>query len=149
MNRNGHQDDFPEVQAAIYGLALSLDSLLVNSIPNGVIDQGVFGGLLQKTADKLLEELASLEQYAPHAPANRQPKVMEVLGSLRASCQQLIDLAMGLRTFKTLPIQQLRSTVSRIPALRTECVQRLQELEVCFETPKSFSQTRPSHSTRL
>ena len=63
------------------------------------------------------------------------------------SCQQLIDLVTGLRTFRTLPIQQLRSAVSRIPILRAECVGRLQELEVCFETPKPFYPSRPSHST--
>jgi hypothetical protein len=147
MRINICHDDFPEVQAAIYRVALSLDSLLLDGISFGVICRDVFDGFLQKPAGVLLEALASLEQYAPHAPATLHPKVTEVLGTLRARCRQLIDLVNGLRAFRALPLQELRSMVSQIPPLREECVQLIQELEDCFGTPKPFYQSRPSHST--
>ena len=139
--------DFPEVQGAIYCVALSLDSFLMNGIPHDVIHRTVFNGFLQKTASNLLRELARLEQHAPHAPSASQPKVMTVLASLRTKCEQLIDLVTGLSTFRTLPLPQLRSTVAQIPLFRRECVQLIQELEGCFQTPKPFYHSRPSHST--
>jgi hypothetical protein len=40
--------DFPEVQEAIYGVALSLDAFLVNGIQYGVLQQAVFPGFLQR-----------------------------------------------------------------------------------------------------
>ncbi len=147
MNTEQLQADFPEVQAAIYRVALALDAFLLNGIPYGVIRRDVFNGFLEKTAGNLLTELASLEQQAPHAPAAGQPKVGEALAALRAGCQQLIDLVTGLNAFRTLPLEQLRSTVSQVPVLREACVQRIQELENCFRTPKPFYQLRPAHST--
>lgn len=140
-------DDFPEVQGAIYGVALSLDAFLLNGIPYGVLQQAIGADFLQKTASNLLRELESLENQAPHAPVSNQPKVREVLATLQAKCQQLIDLAKELGSFRTLPLQQVRATVSRIPLLREECVQQLQELEACFRTPKPFYQSRPAYST--
>lgn len=147
MDTKQHQDDFPEVQAAIYGVALSLDSFLMNGIPYGVIHQAFFNGFLQKTATTLLRDLTTLQTQVEHIPAHSQPKVTEVLGTLRTKCQQIIDLVSELRSFRTLPLQQLRSTVSRIPLLRGECVRLIQELEDCFQTPKPFYQSRPADST--
>ena len=146
MNTNRSQDDFPEVQAAIYRVALSLDSFLLNGIPYGVLQEAFFPGFLEKVADNLLTPLSSLEQQAPHAPASSQSKVREVLAALRTRCRQMIDLVTGLRPFETLSLQQVRATVSQIPPLRGECAQLLQELEVCFQTPKPLYQSRPSHS---
>lgn len=147
MNPKQLQDDFPEVQAAIYGVALSLDSFLLNGIPYGVIQRAVLPGFLEKTASNLLKDLAILEKHAPEAVPNKQTKVTEVLAALRTKCQELIELVTGLCSFRTLPQQQLRSALSQIPLLRGECVQLLQELEVCFRTPKPFYHSRPSHST--
>ena len=146
MNTNQPQDDFPEVQAAIYRVALSLDAFLLNGIPYGVLHEAMFPGFLEKVADNLLTPLASLEGHAPHAPDASQPKIREVLAAMRAKCQQLIDLVTGLLSFRTLPPQQVRATLSRLPLLRGECVQMLQELEVCFQTPTPFYPSRPSHS---
>jgi hypothetical protein len=50
MNTNQPQDDFPEVQKAIYGVALSLDSFLINGILYGVIQRDFLPGFLEKTA---------------------------------------------------------------------------------------------------
>jgi len=147
MNPKQFQDGFPEIQAAIYGVALSLDSFLLNGIPCGVLQRAVFPEFLEKTAGNLLRDLAILEQQAPHAAVANQPEVLAALGSLRAKCQELIDLVTGLSSFRTLPLQQLRSAVAQIPHLREECVQRLEELEVCFRTPKPFYPSRPSHAT--
>jgi hypothetical protein len=147
MNTEQLRVDFPEIQKAVYRTALSLDSLLVNGIPFGVIHRTLANGLLEDCARSLLAELASLEQHAPHAPVSNQPKVSEVLAALRAKCQRLIELLTGLASFRTLPLQQLRAAVSQIPLLREECAQLLQELEVVFETPKRFYQSRPRHST--
>lgn len=105
MNTNQLQDDFPEVQAAIYGVALSLDSFLVNGIPYGVIHREFFNGFHEKTAGNLLRDLARLEAQALHAPIANQPKVTEALAVLRAKCQQLIDLLTGLTSFRTLPLE--------------------------------------------
>jgi len=142
-------DDFPEVQGAIYGVALSLDAFLLNGIPYGVLQQAIGAGFLRKTASNLLRDLENLEKQALHAPVSSQPKVSEVLVALWAKCQQLIDLVTELGSFRTLSLRQVRATVARIPLLRGESVQRIQELEACFRTPKPFYQSRPAHSTAM
>jgi hypothetical protein len=147
MNANQQQDDFPEVQADIYRVALSLDAFLLNGIPYGVLQRTLLPGFLEKTADNLLMPLANLEQHALEAPAFIQLEVREALGTLRTRCQQLIDLTTSLTSFKTLPLDQMRSAVSQIRSLRQDCVRLLQELEVCFRTPNPFYSSRPSHST--
>ncbi len=147
MNTKQFQEDFPEVQAAIYRVALSLDSFLLNGIPYGVIHRDILHGFLEKTAGNLLTELAKLEEHAPHAPAASQPKVTATLAALRAKCQQMIDLATELISFRNFSLEQLRSTVSQVPLLRGECVRLIQELEHCFQTPKPFYQSRPNYST--
>ncbi|MHB1425396.1 MAG: hypothetical protein ACYC3I_19675 [Gemmataceae bacterium] len=147
MNTKQFQEDFPEIQDAIYGVALSLDSFLLNGIPYGVFQRALIPGFLEKTADNLLRELASLEELARHTPTTNQAKVTEILARLRCSCQQLIDLVSALISFRTLSLEQLHSMVSRIPLLRDACVHQIQELEACFRTPKPFYQSRPAHST--
>jgi hypothetical protein len=147
MNTEQLPIDVSEMQKAIYGVALSLDAFLVNGIPYGVLQRPVFPGFLEKTAGNLMRSLASLEEHVAHCPATNQSEVVEGLAALRASCQQLIQLTAGLSSFRTLSLQQLRSAVSQIPLLRGECVQRLQELEASFRTPKPFYQSRPSDST--
>ncbi len=142
-------DDFPKIQGAIYGMALSLEAFLLNGIPYGVLQQVIGAGFLQKTAGNLLRELESLESQAAQTPVSNRLKVREVLAALRAKCQQLIDLVTGLGSFRTLPLQQVRAAVAQIPTLRGECVQRIQELEACFQTPKPFYQSRPAHSTAM
>ena len=147
MNTTQIPTDFPEVQAALYGVALSLDSFLLNGIPYGVLQEAMFPGFLDKVAGNLLRDLATLEQHAPDTAAASQAKVRGLLASLRAKCQQLIDFVNGLRSFAGLPLQELRSLVARVPLLRGECVRLIQELEACFHTPKPFYQSRPGHST--
>lgn len=146
MNADQLQAEFPEVQAAVYRVALSLDSFLVNGIPYGVIRRDFFNGFLERTAENLLKDLAALEEQALQAPAVDQPVVREALAALRAACQQLVDLVSGLSAFRTLPLEQMRSTVSQIPVFREACVQRIQEVESCFRTPKPFYPSRPAHS---
>lgn len=147
MNTKQLQDDFPEVQAAIYRVALSLDAFLLNGIPYGVIHRDLFNGFVAKTASNMMRELASLEVQAPHAAIANQSEVAAILAALGARAQQLIDLVTGLSSFRTQSLQQLRSTISQIPLLRGECVQLIQELEDCLQTPKPFYQSRPAHST--
>lgn len=139
--------DFPEIQAAIYRVALSLDSFLVNGIQYGVLQRVASDGFLERAAASLRSELDNLEEQAPNAPVVGQPKITELLASLRARCQQLVDLVVGLRSFRTLPLGQVRHTVSQIPILRQACVQLIQELEGGFGTPQPFYQSRPAHST--
>jgi hypothetical protein len=139
--------DFPEVQGAIYEVALSLDAFLMNGIQYGVLQRALFPEFLQKTAANLLRDLASLEEQAPHASGASQDKIAELLASLRARCQQLVDLVAGLSSFRTLSLDQVRSTVSQVSLLRGECVQRIQELETCWGIPQPFYQSRPSRST--
>jgi hypothetical protein len=139
--------DFPEVQGAIYRVALSLDSFLVNGIQYGVLQRAASDGFLERTASSLLSDLASLEEQVPSAPVTTQPRISELLTSLRAKCQELIDLVMGLRSFRNLPLGQVRHTVFQIPIIRQAAVQLIQELEGCFGTPKPFYQSRPAHST--
>ncbi len=139
--------DFPEVQGAIYGAALSLDAFLLNGIQFGVLQRGVFPLFLEKTEQNLMRDLASLEEQALHVPGVNQSQVKAILSALRARCQQLAELVSGLSSFTTLPLQQLRSTVSQLPLLRGECVRLIQNLEVCFRVPKPFYLSRPNHST--
>jgi len=139
--------DFPEVQRAIYGVALSLDSLLVNGIPYGVFLRAMAPSFLEMRASNLMRDLASLEEQVPHVPDTSQPRVAELLASLRARCQQIVDLVSGLTSFRTIPLEQVRSTVRQIPPLRGECVRLIQELEACLHTPRPFYQSRPGDST--
>jgi hypothetical protein len=136
--------DVPDVQGAIYGVALSLDAFLLNGIQYGVLQNSVFPGFLQKTSDNLLRELASLEELASHAPAGSEAKVTELLASLRAKCCQLIDLVASLISFRSLPFEQMREVVSQIQPLRGECVRLIEELEACFQTSQPFYRTRPA-----
>jgi hypothetical protein len=147
MNTRQLAVELPEVQGAIYGVALSLDAFLLNGIQYGVLEPAVFNGFLQKVAGNLLRDLVRLEEQASHACTTSQPQVTEALAALRARCQELIDLVSGLGSFRTLSLEQLRSTVAQIPHLRQACVQLLQELEGFFQTPQRFYQSRPAHST--
>jgi hypothetical protein len=136
----------PEIQGAIYRVALSLDAFLVNGLQYGVLRQFTANGFLQRAAGTLLSDLTSLEEQARRAPATSQLKLTEALAGLRASCQRLVDLVMELRSFRTLSLEQLRSTVSQVPVLRDACVNQIQELEACLRTPEPFYQSRPAHS---
>jgi 16S rRNA C1402 (ribose-2'-O) methylase RsmI len=139
--------DFPEIQEAIYRVALSLDALLVNGIQQGVLHHNVFPGFLEKTEESLKQDLTSLEEQTPLVCGVSQPQVTAILASLAARCQQLMDLVTGLASFTTLPLQRLRSILAHIPLLRGECVQLIQELEARCHVPKPFYQSRPGHST--
>lgn len=147
MSTQQLQDDFPEHQAAIYGVALSLDAFLINGILYGVLQREYLPDFLEKTAHNLFRELARLEALPPHIPPASQSKVADALAALRSKCQQLIDLVSRLSLFRSLPLEQLRTTVSQIPLLRQACVQHIQELESYFQVPRPFYQSRPAHST--
>ncbi|HYV37643.1 MAG TPA: hypothetical protein VE988_18200 [Gemmataceae bacterium] len=133
-----------ELQDAIYRVALSLDAFLVNGIQYGLLQPIGTSHFLQKAASSLLRDLASLEEQASQAVDDN--KMTETLAALRTKCQQVVDLVVGLDSFRTLPLQQLRATVNQIPVIRGECAQLIQELEAAFQTPKPFYQPRPMHS---
>jgi hypothetical protein len=139
-------NDFPDVQAAIYRVALSLDAFLLNGIQYGLLHRASSNDFLKKTAGNLLRDLASLEEQALHAPGDGQPRARELLAALRAACHQVIDLVTGLSSFRALSLDQLRSVVSQISPLREVCVQQIQELEGCFQTPTPFYESRPAGS---
>ena len=139
----------PDAQAAIYGVALSVDAFIVNGIPYGVLQRAGFHGFLEKTAGNLQRDIAELEDHVPHVPVPSQTDVMESLEALKVSCRQLIDAVTELRSFRDLPLQEVRSKVGRIPLLRADCVQRIQELEGYHRTPKPFYPSRPAHSTAM
>ncbi len=141
------QDEFPTLQAAIYGVALSLDSFLLNGIAYGVLQRALFPGFLEKTADNLRRDLARLEEEVRVAPEANQPDVKACMVPLVERCRELIDLVTGLIPFRTQPHHQLRSQVLRIPLLRRECMDLVQQLEVCCRIPKPFYQSRPGQST--
>ena len=146
MSAKQCEADFPEVQSAIYGVALSLDSLLVNGIAYGVLQPALNDGFLRRAAENLLRELAALEKHESFAPVAIQPKVSALLGELRSSCQRLIDRIMELRSFQTMLLPDLRKALAQIPALRLECVKAIEELEGVFQTPKRFYPSRPQHA---
>src|SRR5581483_1081352 len=147
MSTKQLQADVPAVQAAIYGVALSLDALLLNGIQYGVLQRAVFPTFLEKASSNLLRDLTSLEEQAPQAPGGSQPNVTGALAALKAKCHQLIALVSGLSSFRTLPLQQVRDTVAQILLNREACVQRIQDLEGCLRTPKPFYPARPGDST--
>jgi hypothetical protein len=144
MSTKQFAGDVPAVQAAIYRVALFLDAFLLNGLQYGVLQRAVFPAFLEKASGNLLRDLAGLEEQAP---GGSQRKVTEVLAALRAKCRQLIELVSGLSSFRTLPLQEVRVRVSQILLLREECVQRIQELEDCFRTPKPFYPVHPADST--
>lgn len=140
------QDQLQQVQNAIYGVALALDSFLVNGIQYGVLPGAEFPGFLEKTACNLLTALEKLEHHASDA---NQSKIKEVQAGLQAKCQEMIDRVTALGGFKTLPHELLHEAVSRVLALREGCVQLIQELEAVFQAANRFYQTRPSHSSAM
>jgi len=140
------QVEISDVQAAIYRVALSLDAFLLNGIQYGVLQQDVFPGLLQKTSSNLLRDLASLEGPVP---AGSETKIAEVFTSLKEKCRHLIDHVAGLCSYKTMSLQQLHAALARIPTLREECVQLIQELEGCFPTSQPFYENRSNSSSAV
>lgn len=147
MSETQQSVDFLPVQDAIYGVALALDSFLLNGILIGVIQQTMAPGFLDHVAGHLLTPLADLEQHVPAAPVASQPRAEKVMAALRAKCQQLIDVVSGLRAFNALPVEEVQARVSQVPLVRGECIRLIQELERLFQTPRPFYQTRPAHAT--
>ncbi len=139
--------DFPESQAALYGVALSLDAFLINGILYGVLQREMFPTFLETTAGNLMRDLARLEGQTTNAPISGQLRVEELLASLRVKCQQLVDLVSGLRAFRTLALDEVRSTVSLIAPLREDCVHLIEQLEARWGASRPFYQSRPAHST--
>jgi len=138
MNTTQTRDHLSEIQAAIYGVALSLDSFVLNGITYGVLQRAIFAGFLEKTANNLSGEMAMLEDVAREIAASDERKAAAIVDELRAKGQELIDLVTTLTSFKSMPIQQLRLNLAQIPALRAECVRLLQDLEVRFQTSRPF-----------
>lgn len=138
------QEDSPAVHGAIHGAALSLDSFILNGIPCGVLQESAFPGFLEKLAGNLLRDLARLEQ---HVSGASQVESRQVLAALVEKCRQLIDLVSGLRSFRALPLDKLRTAVVQIPLLHEECAQLIQRLEACLRIPKPLYQPRAGHST--
>src|SRR2546428_8180745 len=91
--------DSPEVQNAIYGVALSFDAFLINGIQYGVLQRDAFPGFVDKTAGNLLRDLASLEDQVLHAPTASQREITKLVEGLRAKCTQLIELVTDLTAF--------------------------------------------------
>jgi hypothetical protein len=128
-------------------VALSLDAFLLNGIQYAVLQRAARDGLLQKASESLLSDLARLEEQAWRAPVTDQPRIRELLTSLRARCERLIEAVSGLSSFRTLSLEQVRSAVSQVPLLRGECVDLIQDLESWLHIAKPFYSSRPSHST--
>lgn len=137
--------DFPEVQAAVYGVALAVDSFLLNGIQYGVLHQ-LAEGFVEHAASSLPRELDGLEEQVRRTPATDLGEVTELLAALRGTCQRLVELVTGLKPFRTLPREEVRAAVRQIPILRATCVQLIQRLEDCLRTPKPFYQSRPQES---
>jgi len=130
------QENLSPVQAAIYGLALSIDSLLLNGIQYGAILHVGGNGFLRERADKLLGDLAALEQEISAVPVD-----------LPAKCRELLDGVTQLSSFRSLTRPELSSSVSRILMLREECVRLIQELELAVHSPRPFYLNRTADST--
>jgi hypothetical protein len=134
------------VQAAIYGVALSLDSFVLNGLPYGVLLRDAPPGFLEKTARNLLRDLATLEEQALHVDGASQPQAVATMARLRQRCQQLIDVVSGLRSFAKLPLAQVQSDVAELRSLHGDCVRLIQELEVCVGVLQPFYQSRQADS---
>ena len=130
-----------DLQSAIYGVALSLDAFLVNGISYGILQRVVFDDFLQKTARNLLRDLETLKEQVEQTSVPRAD-----LAAIRARCQQIIDLVTGLRSFRSLPLPDVRLAVSQIPPLRSECVRLIEDLEAQLHTAKPFYPSRPELS---
>lgn len=139
--------DIAELQSAIYRVALSLDSFLMNGIQYGVLERAAPDGFLERAANSLWSELARLEELVPSVPSPGGVTASEISALLRARCQELVDLIMGLRALRTLPVAQVRQSALQVPILREACVHLIQQLEACLGTSKPFYQTRPARST--
>lgn len=133
------------LQSAIYRVALSLDSFLVNGIQFGLLQGVAFGDFLQRVAGNLQRDLESLEEEVDRAFSS-PTEAAEALASVRSRCEQLIDLLIELRSFRSLPLSELRLTVSLIAPLRAEVVRVIEELEARLQTSDPFYRSRPAQS---
>jgi hypothetical protein len=148
MKTNDYQDEFPEVQASVSRVALSLDSLLLNGISYGIIPRVGVNGFLEHVVGILQRDLTALDVQIAQAPAaSHQPRIKETLAALEARCQQLINMLTHLRSYNTFSREHLCSTLSQIPLLRAECVKLIRELEGLFSIPKSVYQSRQPQLT--
>lgn len=132
-----------EVEAAIHRVALSLDAFLVNGLQYGALGRVTADGLLTKAAASLLTDLASLAEQVRQAAPDQAP-VAEGLAGLRAQCQHLVELVTGLKSFRTLPLEQVRGAAQRIVALRDTCAAHIRQLEISLRVPRSYSSSRPA-----
>jgi hypothetical protein len=64
MHTDLQQNELSDVQRAIYRVALSLDSLFLNGVPYGVLNEDLSSGFLQKVATNLSLEVAGLERQS-------------------------------------------------------------------------------------
>ena len=135
-----------DLQSAIYGAALSLDAFLLNGIQFGLLPRIAFGDFLQQTAGNLLRDLDTLDEQTGQA-LKGEPEIPGVLSSIRSRCRMLIGLVMGLRSFRSLPLPEVRLAVSQIAPLRAQCVRLIEDLEACLDTSKPFYRSRPERST--
>jgi hypothetical protein len=136
----------PEMQSALWGVALSLDAFVVNGISLGVIQSICFPGFLAKVAGNLTRDLDDLEAHAvSQGPAGTGAALLK---ALRANCSELVRLVSELGEFRTLPLPQLRSAVNQVRDAREECVQAIRELEAHWGTAEKFHQARPAQAAQ-
>lgn len=132
-----------QLQEAVYRVALSLEAFFVNGIQYGVLRHSAFDGFLQKTSGNLLRDLASLEEQDARVS---QARLSDLLAALKTKCGQAIHLAAEMTSFRRMPLQQVRASVSQLQLLRQACVQGIEAMETRLGTAKPFYSSRPSHA---
>lgn len=136
MQTAHHPLDTLSIQSALHRVALSVDTLLVNGLPYGVLQPAAGEGFLQQVIDSLMADLASLDAQIGNAS----------VAPLRANIEELTRMARDLSSFRTQPLSLARWHLERIRFVRAACVQQIQQLETRFGIPKPFDQARPAHS---
>ncbi len=132
----------PDVQADIYRLALSLDSLFVNGVQFGIFQPTLSNGLLEKLSGALLKDVETVHQDIRHAPPGEQHNLQATYEALRTELADLTDLVGRLVSFQLLALTDLRDAVSRLVCQREEGVRLINALETCFQTAQPFYATR-------
>jgi len=146
MNTNQQTNGNSELQNAIWRVALSLDSLLLNGIPFCILSDTAPAGFMKKLANDLLGDVAALEacvqKLLPESPHASSVRITE----LRALVEQMFDAVTRLTMLASMMPTDVVTNAAQIDATRKQCIAKIEELEALSQISEPFYKTRSKDS---
>ncbi len=132
-----------ERNAHVTRAALALDSLIVNGIQFGILNE-MAPRFLEKTSDELH---VAVEVLCDATNAHHPDGVKTLCEELRRTTQQLISLLGLLRTFRDMEPSQVRAACKEVRLLRDRIVNDIQDAEAMIERTDRFYDNRSIQSS--